>query len=214
MLTDLPALWGQFTEHVDTDLTLADALGYLPFASQFEADRVVSYRFKLGDQIRNAFSPAPERAAILAIEAEPTAALIRQFLTPPTGNQVARNQLRVQIINTSGVEELEYVAADRLAQEGFTPVIMQENSHFRNYTAIYDYTGQTKGGPVPNLQRVLRVTDDGVITQPDATRATDYKIYLGHMYLYWSCTRDVIQPRIKIDEHGAIVVDQTPTPTP
>ncbi|MBC8098193.1 MAG: LCP family protein [Armatimonadetes bacterium] len=207
VLGDLPTLWEQATRSVDTDLTLADALGFLPFATGLDADRITTYRFKMGDHIRNAWSPSPERAAILAPERAAVQTLIQTFVTPPTPNQVTRAALTVQIVNASGVERLEYVAADRLAQEGFVPIIVDEVANFRNYNAIYDYTGSTKGGALPSLQRVLRVTDEGVTLQPDPNRTADYKIYIGHQYLYWSCTRDVIQPRLKLDETGKLVVD-------
>ena len=39
------------------------------------------------------------------------------------------------------------------------------------------------------------VTDDGIEVTPDANRQYDYKVYVGGMYQYWSCTRDVLQPK-------------------
>lgn len=193
-LTRLPTLWDQVTRVVDTDLTLPDVAGLVPFALGLEPERIAPFRFRMGTHIRNALSPAPERAAILAPDREAVIDLMQQFVTPPTANQVSQAALRVAIVNASGFESLVYVAADRLAQEGFVPVLVNEPTRYRNYTAIYDYTGQTKGSPVPALQRVLRVTDEGVIVQPDPDRAYDYKIFLGNSYAYWSCTRDVIQP--------------------
>jgi LCP family protein required for cell wall assembly len=208
-LQNLPALWEQITQSVDTDLTLPDMLGLVPFASTIEPERITAYRFKMGDHVRNGYSPSPERAAILVPDRAAIQTLIQQFVLPPTPNQVTRAALTVQVVNASGVEDLEWVAVDRLAQEGFIPVIVQENTHYRRYTSIYDFTGaSSKGSPLPDLKRVLRVTDEGVVAQPDPNRTADYKIYLGNSYLYWSCTRDVIQPRIKIDENGNVVVDE------
>jgi polyisoprenyl-teichoic acid--peptidoglycan teichoic acid transferase len=210
LLTQVPALWGQITESVDTDLALTDLLGFIPFAADFDANRMTSYRFKMGDQITNGFSPSPERAAILVPNREAIGTLLRQFVQPPTPNQVSRAKLTVEIVNASGVKNLATVAADRLAQEGFLPVIVQENTHYRNYTAIYDYTGATRGSPLPDLKRVLRVTDEGVTVEPNPDRTADYKIYLGNSYLYWSCTRDVIQPALTLDENGNVVAaDET-----
>jgi hypothetical protein len=45
------------------------------------------------------------------------------------------------------------------------------------------------------LQRVLRVTAEGVEIKPDPNRAYDFKVYIGAMYQYWACTRNVIQPK-------------------
>jgi LCP family protein required for cell wall assembly len=209
-LTKLPTIWDQVTQSVETDLPFDVALGFAPMAAQIDADSLVNYRFRNGTHIKAMLSPKPEYASILVPQRDAMQNLLQDFLTPPTPNQIARSTLRVQLVNASGVEDLEYVAADRLAQEGFLPAIIEENTHFRNYTSIYDYTGASKGSPLPDLKRVLRVTDDGITIEPHANRETDYKIYIGHQYLYWACTRDVIQPRLIIDEDGNVVADETP----
>lgn len=193
-LTDLPALWEAARPHIQTDLTLDDLIGWLPFALQIDADRIEAHRFRMGTHIRNALSPAPAHSAILATDPEAVEALVRDFVAPPTPNQISRANLRVEIVNASGVRGLARVAADRLTQEGFVPQIVEERTHYRNFTAIYDYTGQDKDSPIPDLQRVLRVTAEGVIRQPDPARTADIRIYLGNRYAAWSCTRDVIQP--------------------
>jgi LCP family protein required for cell wall assembly len=209
-LTKMPTIWDQVTQSVETDLPFDVALGFAPMASEIDANSLVNYRFKNGTDIKPMLSPEPEYSSILVPQRDAIKELLVDFLTPPTPNQIARSGLRVQIINASGVEELEYVAADRLAQEGFLPEIVEENTYYRNYTSIYDYTGASKGSPLPDFKRVLRVTDEGVTIEPDANRQTDYKVYIGHQYLYWACTRDVIQPRLKIDDEGNVVVDETP----
>ncbi|HEX2622268.1 MAG TPA: LCP family protein [Phototrophicaceae bacterium] len=211
LLSDLPTLWNQATSYIDTNLTLTDVLGFMPLASAIDVDHVNAYRFKLGKEVSNAFSPAPEQAWILVPDRDAVHALLQQFVTPPTPNQIQRTGLRIEIVNASGFDNLEWVAADRLRQEGFSPVIVQEATRYRNYTSIYDYTGVTKGSPIPDLEKVLRVTDDGIVSEPDANRTADYRIYLGSSYLFWSCTRDVIQPKLKIDENGNLVVDDSTT---
>lgn len=200
LLSQLPNLWDQVTKSVDTDLTLPDVLGLVPFALTIDADRIAPFRFKMSTHIRNAYSPAPERAAILAPEREAIIDLMQQFVTPPTANQISRAALRVGIVNASAFETLPYVAADRLAQEGFIPVILDEPARAKQYTSIFDYTGTEKGSPIPVLQKVLRVTDDGIVIEPDPNREYDYKILLGSSYGFWSCTRDVIQPKPNTEE--------------
>ncbi|MBC6957816.1 MAG: hypothetical protein DWB44_16790, partial [Chloroflexi bacterium] len=95
-------------------------------------------------------------------------------------------------------------AVDRLSQEGFAPFIGTEPTHYRDFTAIYDYTGQERNSPIPTFMRLFRVTPEGVIVQPDPNRTVDYKIYVGNTYSVWACTRNVIQPKWPPD----------PTPTP
>lgn len=208
-LLNLPTIWEQVTQSVDTDLTLADVIGLVPFSLNIDSERITPFRFKMTTHVNNAYSPAPERQAILLPDREAVNELMLQFLTPPTTNQISRAGLRVQIVNMTGFESLAYVAADRLAQEGFVTEIVEEAGRYRNYNSIYDFTGQEKGSPLPTLQKVLRVTDDGIVVQPEPNRTVDYKIYLGDNYRFWSCTRDVIQPEWTPEPDTDTV---TPTP--
>lgn len=205
LLESFPALWEATSKYVITDMTLPDALGYLPTALAIEPDAIEQYRFKMGTHISNALSPAPEFRSILKPEWGAIHELMRDFVTPPTENQAALRGLRIQVVNAGGINGMATLAADRLSQEGFSvEIIRDEATHEREFTAIYDYTGQEKGSPVPTFQRLFRTTADGVIVQPDPNRTVDYKIYVGSSYSYWACTRNVIQPKWPPD----------PTPTP
>jgi hypothetical protein len=90
------------------------------------------------------------------------------------------------------MRSLARVAADRLAWEGFVPSISTESLPYREYTAIYDYTGQTKGSSLDVLQAALRVSDEGVVVEADPGRDVDYRIVLGGSY--YSCTYNVMPP--------------------
>jgi hypothetical protein len=47
---------------------------------------------------------------------------------------------------------------------------------------------------VDDIQRVLRITDEGLQTEPDPNREYDYAVYIGWNYQYYSCTYPVAQP--------------------
>jgi polyisoprenyl-teichoic acid--peptidoglycan teichoic acid transferase len=202
VLQHLPSMWREVTNYVDTDLDLAGAAALLPTALTISPESLMTYKMKIGEHLLLGLSPSPERSSILVAQRDAITSLMHQFVQPPTPNQIAQARLVVQLVNASGIRNLHYVAADRLVREGFTPVIVNETTPYRNYTAIYDFTGQTKNSPLPMLKRILRVNDEGVVIEPDANRASDFKIYLGNSYSYWSCSRDVIQPQ------------PTPEPTP
>jgi len=204
LLRTLPTLWEATSKYVITDLTLTDALGYAPLGLSIDADRIEQYRFKMGTHVSNALSPAPQFSNILQPDWATSHDLLGDFITPPTLNQVGLRDLRIQVINAGGINGMATLAVDRLSQEGFGAEIITEATYEREFTAIYDYTGQEKGSPLPTFQRLFRTTDDGVIVQPDPNRAVDYKIYVGSSYSYWACTRNVIQPKWPPD----------PTPTP
>lgn len=200
MLSNLPMLWDSLSRYLITDVTLPDLIGFVPFGLNINADSILQYRMRFGTHIRNAFGPAPARQAILdPFDRAAITKLVEDFLTPPTASQINMAGLRIEVINSAGFRGLATLAADRLSQEGFAPIIVQEPGLYRDYTSIYDYTGQERNSPIPIFQRLFRTTDDGIIVQPDPNRTVDYRIFVGNSYIGWSCTRGVIPPKLELE---------------
>lgn len=194
MLEHLPETWETFTESVSTNLTLSDVLGMAPLALQIETSDIRYFTFRQKHEVRNAVSPAKQD--VLVPIRDGVIALMQNVVLPPSASQIKPYRPTVAIVNASGVETLDLVAADRLELEGFrTRVLTEGRVQPRNFNHIIDYTGATKGSPIGVLQRVLRVTAEGVEIKPDPNRAYDFKVYIGAMYQYWACTRNVIQPK-------------------
>ncbi|MEO8613250.1 MAG: LCP family protein, partial [Chloroflexota bacterium] len=192
VLKNLPTLWGQVTDTVDTNLTLPDVVGMLPLASTLNTSDIQYYTFRQKHEVTNAYSKAGQ--AILVMDRDAIAALMQNVVRPPTGSRAGAIRPKVEVVNASGVENLDRLVADRLELEGFDTEVVSEPANPRNYNHIIDYTGATKGNPIGTIQKVLSVTDEGSEVQPDPNREYDFKVYVGALYLNWTCTRDVIQP--------------------
>ena len=52
----------------------------------------------------------------------------------------------------------------------------------RELTVIFDYTGLSKGSPLADLQRLLRVGPAQIIRQPDPNRSVDFRVEIGTEY--------------------------------
>lgn len=193
LLEQLPSLWNQLNEMVDTDMGLQDVLGMLPLALNVTTSDIEYFRFRLKHEVNNAVSPAGQ--SILMPQREAVIALMQNVVQPPTSSQTAVQRPTLAIANASGVRYLPYVMADRLELEGFKTVILDEWQRPRRFNKIIDYTGATKGSRVSLLQRILHVTLDGVEINPDPDRLYDYKVIIGSEYQFLTCTRDVIQPQ-------------------
>ena len=127
--------------------------------------------------------------------------LVAFFVQPPTRSRLGAEPPTIGIINTTGIADLAYIAADRLELEGFRTTILNEPPGVpREYNKIIDYTGADKGSLLPLLQRVLRVSDEGVQIEPDPQRTVDFRLYIGWRYQFTACTWPIRQP--------------TPTPVP
>jgi polyisoprenyl-teichoic acid--peptidoglycan teichoic acid transferase len=196
-LENLPRLWDTFTEYVETDLTLADAMGYAPFALQMDTADLSYYTFRIGREVENAYTSYAPRRFILEPNRDELLTLMQQVIQPPTRNRINGHRPTIAVINASGVDGLDYVAADRLELEGFDTRVIYEWSIPREYNKVVDYTGISKGNPRGTIQRVMRITDAGVELQPDPQREYDYKLFIGNFYQFNACTRPVIQPDLR-----------------
>ncbi len=194
MLQSLPQTWAVLTENVITNITLTDAAAMLPLALKLDTSDIRYFTFRQLHEVKNAISPKGQ--AVLVPQREAITDMLQQVVLPPNASQIKPQRPTIAVINASGVPTLELVAADRLELEGFKTIVLHEDGvQFRQYDHIIDYTGATKGSPTGKIQKLLRVTDDGLEVLPDPNREYDYKVYIGSIYKYWSCTRDVIQPK-------------------
>lgn len=190
LLSQLADIWPQVLENVQTDLTLEDMLGLVQLAATLDSSRIASYTFRSGIEVRSWRSP--EGSSVLVPNREAVLALERQFVQPPTESQLVREQPIIEVVNATGIAGMDRVAADRLALEGFVPRIGRPAPRYQNYTVIYDFTGQSKGSSLHTLQEVLRVSDQGLIVEPDAQRTVDFRVVLGGNY--YACTHAVMPP--------------------
>jgi hypothetical protein len=183
LLTQISSFWPQISAVVDTDMTLDDMLALVPLASTLDPSRVARYNGTIGVHYVDVYTPGDGREVLIPDRAQ-LMPMLENFLTPPTGNRLGRARVTVDVADASWYGAgYALVAADRLAWEGFTPHPLDHVADVqRQLTVIYDYTGQTKGNPLPDLQRVLRVEDAQVVRVPDPNRAVDFRVEVGMDY--------------------------------
>ncbi|MEM9955338.1 MAG: LCP family protein [Chloroflexota bacterium] len=194
LLENFPQLWEQFNDIVDTDMTLSDAVQFLPTAVELDAANVDYYRFKINTHVTQGYTPDDAQRFILIPIPEAVAEMMQQVVAPTTRSRVASSVPTVAIYNGSNVPGLDYVAAHRIEREGFRPIITGEPASPRNFNLIVDHTGLARNNPIDRLQSVLRTTDEGVQTDPDPERTYDYELYIGANYQFFACTEPVEQP--------------------
>jgi LCP family protein required for cell wall assembly len=182
-LAQIDALWPQVSAIVDTDMTLADVLALVPLATTLDMSRVARYGGEIGVHYDRVFTPDNGREVLIPIRGQ-LIPMLTDFLTPPTANRLGRSRVTIDVADASyyGIG-LAQVAADRLAWEGFAARPLDGVADIqRELTVIYDYTGQTKGSPLPILERLLRVDAKQVIHQPDPNRTVDFRVEIGSEY--------------------------------
>lgn len=190
LLNQLPDIWQQVTEMVETDITLPDMVSLVPLALNIDTSHIVSYTFHPNIEVKPWRSP--EGSSVLVPIPEAIMDLEHKMVVPPTESQLVREGATVNIVNASGIRGLDRVAADRLAWEGFVPIISEEPAPYRDYTTIYDHTGRSKGSSLGTLKTILRVSDEAIVREPDANRDYDFQVVIGGSY--YSCTHGVLPP--------------------
>jgi hypothetical protein len=183
LLTQINVLWPQITAIVDTDMTLEDVLALAPLAASMDLSQVARYGGSLGQHYVQVYTPGDGREVLVADRTQ-LMPLLTNFLTPATANRLGRAAYTVEIADASWYGEgYALVAADRLAWEGFAAQPRDDLAEVnRELTVIYDYTGQTKGSPLPDLERVLRVDAAQVVRLPDPNRKVDFRVEIGMGY--------------------------------
>jgi len=197
LLSQITTLWPQVEGTVDTDMTLADALALAPLAASIDMSNVARYSGELDVQYMIIYTPDNGREVLLPLR-QSLLPMIADLLTPATANRLGRAAVSVDVIDASWYGlGYEMVASDRLAWEGFAARPLDGLGEIqRQYSVIYDYTGQTKGSPLPDLQRVVRVDDAQVIRQPDPNRAVDFRVEIGQEYR--SCVTSYAEDSITV----------------
>jgi LCP family protein required for cell wall assembly len=188
--TQLTAVWPQLLDLVDTNLPLDRVLELVPLGVSLSPSRIAHFTLRSGQEVMSWRSP--EGASVLAPNREALERTIRQFLTPPTANQLRANPVSAEIVNATGVRGMDAVAAWRLGWEGVHVIIGEPAARSLPATQVFNLTGQTKGDSSSLLTNALNVGPSSVRVEPNTERSTDYRIFIGQDY--YPCTYNVTPP--------------------
>jgi LCP family protein required for cell wall assembly len=190
LLTQVRDIWGQVIEMVETDLTVEDLAGLLPLALEIDTSQMASYTFRPNREVRS--WRAPDGSSVQVVSRAETDALVDLFLLPPTEHQLVQEQTSIAIINATGIRGMDRIAADRLAWEGFTPVILEPAPAYQDHTTLVSHVGRSKGSSLATIAAVMRLSENAIEIDPQAEREYDYVLTLGGTY--FACTYNVIAP--------------------
>jgi hypothetical protein len=210
-LAHLPELYGQYTEFVDTDMTLGDVLQFVPMAARLDRSKIKS-RF-IGAVYVTGWR-TPYGAAVLLPRPDAVASLLAEAFVPPSQNRAVREAPAVEVSNGTTWDDLDELAADNLEWSGIRPVLIPADGQDYRTTLIYDYSTSEKGSALRVLQRIFKVKDENVVHQPDADAPYGFHIILGDDYSYHTCLYNVPFPKPTSTPSPTGVSTPTGTPTP
>ena len=186
-LANLPALWGELTEIVDTNLTFDLMLRLLPHALRLDVNSLQNFTM-VRTWHTQPWQP-PDGSFVQLPQYEPIADLLRDFYAPPTANQQALAGPSIAVYNGAVQPNWDRVATERLRWDGYHAVAMGEKPPVES-SRLVDYVASEKGSLVPGISHALNLSPAQVQIQPNPAREVDYEVILGADYE--SCTFGVL----------------------
>jgi LCP family protein required for cell wall assembly len=179
----VPSLYEGTANLYATDLTLGEILSLAVTASRLDradlrhysinADDVVPYTTPYGGSV---FLPNWERIA----------PIIADVLATPAASRAARDPVLIEVWNSSGHTDWDLLAANRLYNLGYVPILGSADGQAVARTQIILLKENAKGVGLPLLQQSFGVRDEDVLHQPQPDAAAALRILIGEDYV--SCS--------------------------
>ncbi len=190
LLSNLPSLWSELTEVVETNMPFETMLGLLPYVLNLDISKIENFHM-IRTYHTTPWQPPSGDFVQLPVY-EPIEMMMRDFYTPPTVNQLTLTGPSIGVYNASGNENWDLVASERLRWEGFNAIAMgnAQASEILPSSQMIDQVASDKGSIAPNITRALNLSAGQVDIQPNPDREFDYEVFIGQDYS--SCTFAVL----------------------
>ncbi len=190
-LTNAADLWNQGMEMIDTDMELVDFLGLVPIALNLDIGRIRNYT--LVRDVHTTSWQTPDGSFVQLPLYENLRPLLEDFYRAPASTQLLVEGATIAVYNGTENSSWDFVAADRLAWEGFRAMAMgAADTVDIEETILIDHTGQQKGSSLLEIARILNVRNENIRIEPDPNRVADFEVITGSNYN--SCTVGGVLP--------------------
>lgn len=173
-ITRIPQLVARFADDLQTDLRLENILYFAGMVDRF-SDAVIRSRYI--DPAGLTAMAFPEIGSVLIPDRAKLHDYIQQSLYVAL-NQRPNEGIPIEVWNGTVDRDFGIVAADRLAELGFTITAVRPAEKLVARTSIIDFSTTRKGSALPLLQRTFRIANDQIVAQP-AKDGPRYRIIVG-----------------------------------
>lgn len=184
LIPNAPGLWNQATQVVETDMQFSDALEFAPVAINMDANLI---RGRTVAEALSGWTTPDTKASVQLPNLEKLSQLANWLYVEPAVYAVVSESSTIEVQNGTVYDGWDVVAAERLAWEGLSAEAAGKTGpQNTERTAIYDYTGRSKGTTAAVLARILGVPEQDIVVEPDPNRSVDFRVVLG--YNWDTCT--------------------------
>jgi LCP family protein required for cell wall assembly len=179
MLTQVPTLWRQEQDMIQTDLTLPEILDLARIALTLD-DRNVRF-YNIG---ADAVTPwtTPYGGAVFLPRREEVQPIVAEAMAPPPEARLSRVYMPIEVWNGTPNDGWDWLAVDRLYRAGFPAEIGEADRRDYAETRLIIFSESIKGTGAGYLQQMFDVPDNHVIHQPDGSSPFGFRLILGADY--------------------------------
>jgi LCP family protein required for cell wall assembly len=179
MLTQVPALWKQGQDMVQTDLPLTEMLELAQIALTID-DRNVRF-YNIGPGMLTPWT-TPYGGAVFLPVWENIQPVIAEAMAPPPEARLVRTYLPIEVWNGTPYEGWGWLAADRLYRAGFPATVTEADRRDYAETQLLIFSERIKGTGADYLQRLFNLADSQVVHQPGGSSGSGMRLILGADY--------------------------------
>jgi hypothetical protein len=178
IIPQLPQLWSDFSETIETDLGLGEILQLASIAPQLDFSKIKS-RFIAGDTILS-WTTTDTNAYVLLPQYDKIADVVADVFEPPALNRAFQDPTVVEVWNGTLRPDLDILAVDNLAWEGLVPLLGSADRHDYTQTQVIFYGQTFKGSNSWSITKLFGLYESQMIHQPDPNSPIDYRVILGY----------------------------------
>jgi len=179
MLTQVPALWEQGRNMVQTDLTLVELLDLARVALTLNDQNVRFYN--IGPSVLDPWT-TPYGGAVFLPRWEGVQPIIAEAMAPVPEARLGRVYSPIEVWNGTPNEGWGFLAADRLYRAGFPALVGQADRQDYAETQLIIFREHSKGTGVEYLQQMFDIPDERVAHQPSGSATSVFRLILGTDY--------------------------------
>lgn len=192
-ISQIPDLWSDMTEIVETDLTLDVVLGLLPIGVNLDSSRIERFNLVKWDHT-SPWTPSEGVYAgqnVQVLNADRVYDLMLDFYTPPTSSRLSLAGASIAVYNGTERPDLDIVASERLRNAGLNAIAYgQAEEMGHTDTILTDYAAQARGSAALLIATELNIDPENITIAADPGREFDYVVIVGENYN--SCTAGVL----------------------
>ncbi len=180
LILKLPGLWSALNDSFETDLGLGDVLSLVPVALDIKPHRIRS-RY-IGPNETTSWTTA-EGWSVLLPDYERIQQVVASLFAPPAAgeDQAAGEAARIQVRNGTYRHQLAQIAADQLRWHGLQ-IVDTGLADNPNYAKTQIVVFNEKPQSLDLLVRLLEVSPENIIRQPDPNQPADILVIVGNDY--------------------------------